>query len=231
MYMIIPIWGLCAENLNFSQKELDEYAKLSYTRSKNAWEKGLFAGEITSVGCVVEDEEYKRVDFAKFSKLKTIFKAGGGITAANASTINDGASAVLVVSGDFIKDNNITPLAKIISYADYEQEPENFTTSPAEAITKALKKAGLEIKDIDFFEINEAFSSVALANINILNLDISKVNVNGGAVSLGHPLGSSGSRIIVSFINILKQNNATYGVASICNGGGGASAIVLENII
>jgi acetyl-CoA C-acetyltransferase len=223
--------GLCAENLNFSRDELDEYAKLSYTRSATAWQEGKFDNEIIAIDDIAEDEEYKRVDFAKFAKLKTIFKDGGGITAANASTINDGASALLIASGDIVDAENITPLAKIISYADYEQEPENFTTSPAGAIQKALNKANLTLDDIDFFEINEAFSSVALANINILNLDIHKVNVNGGAVSLGHPLGSSGSRIIVTLINILKQNNAKYGVASICNGGGGASAVIVENII
>jgi acetyl-CoA C-acetyltransferase len=186
--------------------------------------------EITTIDDFIEDEEYKRVDFSKFANLKTIFKDGGGITAANASTINDGASAVVLASEEFVKSANQKPIAKIISYADFEQKPEDFTTSPAGAIKKALKKANLTIEDIGFFEINEAFSSVALANIKILNLDIKKVNVNGGAVALGHPLGSSGSRIVVSLINILKQNNGKYGIASICNGGGGASAIIVENI-
>jgi acetyl-CoA C-acetyltransferase len=222
--------GSCAENLNFSRDELDEYAKLSYERSAKAWVDGKFKNEITAIDDFIEDEEYKRVDFSKFASLKTIFKDGGGITAANASTINDGASAVVLASEEFVKSANQKPIAKIISYADYEQKPEDFTTSPAGAIKKALKKANLTIEDIGFFEINEAFSSVALANIKILNLDIKKVNVNGGAVALGHPLGSSGSRIVVSLINILKQNNGKYGIASICNGGGGASAIIVENI-
>ncbi len=169
--------------------------------------------------------------FCRNSPLPTVFKKEDGtVTAANASTLNDGASALILVSKEKMEELGLTPLAKIVSYADAAHEPENFTTAPAKALPIALKKAGLEVSDIDFFEFNEAFSVVGLANNKILGLDASKVNVNGGAVALGHPLGSSGSRIIVTLINVLKQNNAKYGAAAICNGGGGASAIVIENI-
>nr|WP_315032240.1 acetyl-CoA C-acyltransferase [uncultured Chryseobacterium sp.] len=230
----------CASDYNFSREDQDNFAIESYKRSAKAWSEGKFNDEIVPVSIpqrkgepviFAEDEEYKAVNFDRIATLPTVFKKEGGtVTAANASTLNDGASALILVSKEKMEELGLKPLAKIVSYADAAQEPENFTTAPAKALPIALKKAGLEISDIDFFEFNEAFSVVGLANNKILGLDASKVNVNGGAVALGHPLGSSGSRIIVTLINVLKQNNAKYGAAAICNGGGGASAIVIENI-
>ncbi|MBC7556265.1 MAG: acetyl-CoA C-acetyltransferase, partial [Chryseobacterium sp.] len=176
-----------------------------------------------------EDEEFKKVNFEKIPSLATVFqKENGTVTAANASPINDGASALVLMSREKMEALNLKPLAKIISYADAAHEPEFFTTAPSKALPKALAKANLKISDIDFFELNEAFSVVGLANIKILGLDAAKVNVNGGAVSLGHPLGNSGSRILVTLINVLKQNGGKLGAAAICNGGGGASAMVIE---
>lgn len=229
----------CALNYNFTREQQDEYAINSYKRTASAWKEGRFNEEIlpvevlTKKGTVVlsEDEEYKNVNFDKIPGLKPVFKKDGTITAANSSTINDGAAALILMDKETMLKLDLKPLARIVSYADAEQSPENFTTSPSIALPKALKKAGLSISDIDFFEINEAFSVVALANIKILNLNPEKVNVNGGAVSMGHPLGCSGARIIVSLINILKQNKAKYGAAAICNGGGGASAMVIENML
>lgn len=230
----------CAAEYGFSREDQDNFAVESYQRSAKAWSEGRFKDEIVSVevpqrkGDAVifsEDEEFKAVKFDKIPSLPTVFqKENGTVTAANASTLNDGASALVLMSKEKMEELGLKPLAKIISYADAAHEPEFFTTAPSKALPIALKKAGLEISDIDFFEFNEAFSVVGLANNKILGLDASKVNVNGGAVSLGHPLGSSGSRIIVTLINILKQNNGKYGAAAICNGGGGASAIVIENI-
>ena len=230
----------CAAEYEFSREDQDNFAVESYKRSAKAWSEGRFNDEIVSVeipqrkGDPVifsEDEEYKSVNFDRISTLPTVFqKENGTVTAANASTLNDGASALVLMSKEKMEELGLKPLARIVSYADAAHEPEWFTTAPAKALPIALKKAGLEISDIDFFEFNEAFSVVGLANNKILGLDAAKVNVNGGAVSLGHPLGSSGSRIIVSLINILKQNNGKYGAAAICNGGGGASAIVIENI-
>ncbi|PKF75862.1 acetyl-CoA C-acyltransferase [Chryseobacterium sp. PMSZPI] len=230
----------CATDYNFTREDQDNFAVESYKRSAKAWSEGKFNDEIVPVSIpqrkgdpviFAEDEEYKAVNFDRIATLPTVFKKEGGtVTAANASTLNDGASALILVSKEKMEELGLKPLAKIVSYADAAQEPENFTTAPAKALPIALKKAGLEIADIDFFEFNEAFSVVGLANNKILGLDASKVNVNGGAVALGHPLGSSGSRIIVTLINVLKQNNAKYGAAAICNGGGGASAIVIENI-
>ncbi|UTX49669.1 acetyl-CoA C-acyltransferase [Chryseobacterium sp. MA9] len=236
--------GVCAEkcavDYNFTREDQDNFAVESYKRSAKAWSEGKFSEEIVPVSIpqrkgepviFAEDEEYKAVNFDRISTLPTVFKKEEGtVTAANASTLNDGASALILVSKEKMEELGLKPLAKIVSYADAAQEPENFTTAPAKALPIALKKAGLEISDIDFFEFNEAFSVVGLANNKILGLDAAKVNVNGGAVALGHPLGSSGSRIIVTLINVLKQNNAKYGAAAICNGGGGASAIVIENI-
>ncbi len=234
--------GSCAEDCvkahNFTRSEQDEYAITSYLRTAEAWKKGLFNEEVIPIEIetkkgkitVTEDEEYKNVNFEKISALKPAFKPEGTITAANSSTINDGAAALVLMDKETLIKNNLKPLARIVSYADAEQAPEKFTTSPSLALPKALKKANLQITEIDFFEINEAFSVVAMANTKILNLDKSKVNVNGGAVSMGHPLGCSGARIIVSLINILKQNNARYGAAAICNGGGGASAMIIENL-
>ena len=229
----------CADEMNFSREEQDEFALASYDRSAAAWSSGKFSDEVVPVEVpqrrgdaliVSEDEEYKNINKEKFLKLRTVFKKDGTVTAGNASTINDGASALILMSSDKALELGITPLAKINSFADAAQEPEWFTTAPAKAVPIAVAKAGLAMNDVDYWELNEAFSVVGLANIKKLGLDAEKVNVNGGAVSLGHPLGNSGSRIVVTLINVLKQNNGKYGAAGICNGGGGASAIVIENI-
>ena len=229
----------CAEEMNFSRKEQDKFAVESYKKSANSWLNDLFSDEIISVSIpqrkgddliISEDEEYKKVILEKIPKLRPVFKKEGTITAANASTINDGASALILMCKDKAQELNLKPLAKIRSYSDVAQEPEWFTIAPAKALPIALKKASLNINDIDLFELNEAFSVVGLANIEKLKIDSQKVNINGGAVSLGHPLGSSGSRIVVTLIHALKQNNLKYGAAAICNGGGGASAMIIENI-
>lgn len=230
----------CATDYSFTREDQDNFAIESYKRSAKAWSEGKFTEEVVPVSIpqrkgdpiiFAEDEEYKSVNFDRLPTLPTVFKKEGGtVTAANASTLNDGASALILVSKEKMEELGLKPLAKIVSYADAAHEPENFTTAPSKALPIALKKAGLEVSDIDFFEFNEAFSVVGLANNKILGLDAAKVNVNGGAVALGHPLGSSGSRIIVTLINVLKQNNGKYGAAAICNGGGGASAIVIENL-
>lgn len=228
---------LCASEYNITREEQDAFAIESYTRSAKAWEAGKFNNEVVPVEIpqrkgepivISVDEEYTNVKLDKIPTLPAVFTKDGTVTAANASTINDGSAAMVIMSEEKAKDLGLKPLAYITSYADAEQEPKWFTTAPAKALPKALKKAGLEISDIDFFEFNEAFSVVGLANSKILGLDASKVNVNGGAVSLGHPLGCSGARIIVTLINVLEQNNAKRGAAAICNGGGGASAIVIE---
>ena len=230
---------ICADEMNFSREAQDQFALTSYDRSAQAWKSGKFSEEIVPVEVpqrrgdaivVTEDEEYTKINKEKFLKLRTVFKKEGTITAGNASTINDGASALVLMSAAKALEMGITPLAKITSYADAAHEPEWFTTAPAKAIPLALSKAGLTSNDISFWELNEAFSVVGLANITKLELDAAKVNVNGGAVSLGHPLGSSGARILVTLVNVLKQNSAKYGAAGICNGGGGASAMVLENL-
>jgi acetyl-CoA C-acetyltransferase len=230
---------LCAKECGFTREAQDEYAVNSYKRSAAAWAAGKFNDEIAPVeikdrkGNVVlvkEDEEYKNVNLEKIPTLKPVFQKDGTVTAANASTLNDGASALVLMSKAKAEKLGLKPLAKIVSYADAAHAPEWFTTAPSKALPKALAKAGLKTTDIDFFELNEAFSVVALANNKEMNLDAAKVNVNGGAVSLGHPLGSSGSRIIVTLLHILKQNNGKYGAAGICNGGGGASALVIENL-
>ena len=230
----------CAAEYQFTREDQDNFAIESYKRSAKAWEEGKFNEEVVPVEIpqrkgepviFAQDEEYKAVNFDRISTLPTVFqKDNGTVTAANASTLNDGASALVLMSKEKMEELGLKPLAKIVSYADAAQAPEWFTTAPAKALPIALKKANLETSDIDFFEFNEAFSVVGLANNKILGLDAAKVNVNGGAVSLGHPLGSSGSRIIVTLINVLKQNNGKYGAAAICNGGGGASAIVIENL-
>jgi acetyl-CoA C-acetyltransferase len=228
---------LCATDCNISREEQDAFAIESYTRSANAWNAGKFDAEIVPVVIpqkkgdsllVAHDEEYKNVKFDKIPGLNPVFKKDGTVTAANASTINDGASALVLMSKQKMEALGLKPLAKIVSFADAEQAPEWFTTTPSKAIPKALAKIGKTVADVDFFEINEAFSVVALANNKEMKLDASKVNVNGGAVSLGHPLGSSGSRILVTLVHVLHQNNAKIGVAGICNGGGGATAIVIE---
>ena len=228
---------ICAEDMNISREAQDEFAIESYRRSKEAWEKKLFEDEIVPVTIpqrkgepihFEEDEEFKNVKIDKIPNLRPVFKKEGTITAANASTINDGASALILMSADKAKSLNIEPLAKIVSYADASHEPEWFTTAPAKALPIALKKANLDINDIDYFELNEAFSVVGIANKKLLNIDSDKVNCFGGAVSLGHPLGSSGSRIVVTLINVLNKKEAKLGAAAICNGGGGASALIIE---
>jgi len=227
----------CAAEHNFSREEQDAYAIQSYNRSAEAWKAGKFANEVVPVEVpqrrgepiiVSEDEEYANVKMEKIPALRPAFSKDGTVTAANASTINDGAAAVVLMSADKASELNLTPLATIKGYADAAHEPEWFTTAPAKALPKALDRAGVLIEDIDFFELNEAFSIVGLANMKLLGLQDSNVNVNGGAVSLGHPLGCSGARITITLLNVLEQNNAKLGAAAICNGGGGASAIVLE---
>ena len=229
----------CAKEMKFSRQEQDNFAIESYNKSNNSWKSGKFSNEIVQVEVpqrkgnaiiVTEDEEYKNVKLEKIPQLRPVFDKEGTITAANASTLNDGASALILMSSEKAKELNIKPIAKIRSFSDAAQEPEWFTTAPAKAVNLAIKKAGLKKQDINFYELNEAFSVVGLANIKILGINDDQVNINGGAVSLGHPLGSSGSRIIVTLINILKQNKSKYGVAGICNGGGGASAMVIESI-
>ena len=235
--------GLCAEtcakDMSFTREEQDKFAIESYTRSANAWKENKFNNEVISVEVpqrkvdnliINEDEEYKKVIIDKIPNLRPVFSKEGTITAANASTINDGASALILMSLEKANELNIKPLAKIISYADAAHEPEWFTTAPANAVEHALKKGKIDKSEVDFFELNEAFSVVGLANMKLLNISSDIVNVNGGAVSLGHPLGSSGSRIVVTLINVLKQNKAVIGVAGICNGGGGASAIVIKSM-
>ncbi len=229
---------LCATECKISREEQDAFAIESYKRSQEAYAKGLFANEIVpveiesrgSVTVVAEDEEYKAVKFDKIPGLKPVFKKDGTVTAANASTLNDGASALVLMSKEKAEALGVKPLAIIRGFADAQQAPEWFTTAPSKAIPRAIAHAGISASDVDYYEINEAFSVVSLANNKELNLDPAKVNINGGAVSLGHPLGSSGSRIIVTLINVLQQQNAKIGVAGICNGGGGASAIVIEKI-
>jgi acetyl-CoA C-acetyltransferase len=230
---------LCAKECNISREDQDAYAIESYKRSAAAWAAGKYTDEIAPVeikgrkGDTVlfsEDEEFKNVSFDKIPGLRPVFAKDGTVTAANASTMNDGAAAVVLMSKEKADALGIKPLAKIRSFADAQQAPEWFTTAPSKALPLAVDKAGLKMSDIEYFEINEAFSVVALANNKEMKLDASKVNVNGGAVSIGHPLGCSGARIIVTLLNVLKQNNAKIGAAGICNGGGGASALVVEMI-
>jgi len=230
---------LCAVECNVSREEQDAFAVESYQRAQKAQSDGKFKAEITPVelkdkkGEITifgDDEEPRAVKFDKIPTLKPVFKKDGTVTAANASSLNDGAAAVVLMSADKAAELGIKPLAKIISYADAQQAPEWFTTAPSKAIPLALHRAGLSSDQIDYFEINEAFSVVSIANNKLLNLDPAKVNVNGGAVSLGHPLGASGARIMVTLLHVLKQNNGKYGAAGICNGGGGASAMIIENL-
>jgi acetyl-CoA C-acetyltransferase len=228
---------LCASEYKISREEQDQFAIQSYERSAKAWEAGKFDNEIIPVAVpqrkgepviVSKDEEYTNVKLDRISSLNPAFTKDGTVTAANASTINDGAAALVLMSEEKAITLGLQPLAYILSYADAAQEPKWFTTSPALALPKALKKANLSIEDVDYFEFNEAFSVVGLANAKILNIDLNKINVNGGAVSLGHPLGCSGARIIVTLLNVLEQNKGKIGAAAICNGGGGASAILIE---
>ncbi|MEM6515868.1 MAG: acetyl-CoA C-acyltransferase [Bacteroidota bacterium] len=228
---------LCATEFDFSREDQDKFAIQSYKRSAEAWDSGKFDNEVVPVEVpqrrgdaivVNKDEEYSNVKLEKIPALRPAFTKDGTVTAANASTINDGAGAMVLMSRKKANELNLTPLASIKSYADAAQEPKWFTTAPAKALPKALDKAGITLEDVDFFEFNEAFSVVGLANMKILGLDDSKVNVNGGAVSLGHPLGCSGVRILITLLSVLKQNDAKIGAAAICNGGGGASAMIIE---
>ena len=227
----------CATEYNFSREDQDAYAIQSYNRSSAAWEAGKFDNEIVPVEVpqrrgepviVSKDEEFSNVKMEKIPALRPAFSKDGTVTAANASTINDGAGAMVLMSADKAKELGLKPLATIKSYADAAHEPKWFTTAPSKALPKAIEKAGMSIDDIDFFEFNEAFAVVGLANMKILGLNDSNVNVNGGAVSLGHPLGCSGVRILITLLNVLEQNNAKIGAAAICNGGGGASAVIIE---
>ncbi len=228
---------LCARECNISREDQDAFAIESYNRSQASVNQGKFIDEIVGVEIpqrkgdaiiMLKDEEPFNVKFDKIPELKSPFEKGGSVTAANASTINDGAAALVLMSKDKAEGMGLKPLAKIISYADAEQAPEWFTTTPSLALPKAVVKAGLELDDIDYFELNEAFSVVGIVNTQKMKLDPGKVNVNGGAVALGHPLGASGARIIVTLINVLKQNNGKIGAAAICNGGGGASSMIIE---
>jgi acetyl-CoA C-acetyltransferase len=229
----------CAKEKNFSREEQDAFAIESYERAAKAWSEGKFNEEVVPVEVpqrrgdaiiVSEDEEYKNVKMEKIPTLRPVFDKEGSVTAANASTLNDGASALILASAEAVEKYGLKPIAKIKGYGDAAHEPVWFTTAPSKAIPVALAKANLAVSDIDYWELNEAFAVVGLANIKELGLDASKVDVNGGAVAIGHPLGNSGSRIIVTLINVLKQNGGKYGAAGICNGGGGASAMVIENI-
>ncbi len=242
VYSKVPMGNcaeLCATKYEISREDQDNFAITSYTRAAEAWKTGKFANEVVPVPVpqrkgdpimISEDEEYKNVFLDKIPGLRPAFDKEGTITAANASTLNDGASALILASKEAVEKHGLTPIAKIVSYADAAQAPEWFTTAPSLAVPKALAKAGLTTDNVDYWEFNQAFSVVGLANAKILGLDASKVDVNGGAVALGHPLGNSGSRVVVTLINVLKQNGGKIGGAAICNGGGGASAIIIENI-
>jgi acetyl-CoA C-acetyltransferase len=242
VYSKVPMGNcaeLCATKYEITREQQDEFAINSYKRAAAAWQAGRFNDEVVGVSVpqrkgdpivITEDEEYKNVFLDKIPGLRPAFDKDGTITAANASTLNDGASALILASEEAVAKYGLKPLAKIVSYADAAQEPEWFTTAPSLAVPKALEKANLSIANIDYWELNQAFSVVGLANMKILGLDPTKVDVNGGAVALGHPLGNSGSRVIVTLLHVLKQNNAKLGAAAICNGGGGASAMVIESL-
>ncbi len=230
---------LCAETCNISREDQDNFAIQSYKRAQQAQSDGKFKDEIVAVEIkdrkgeitlFANDEEPAAVKFDKIPALKPVFKKDGTVTAANASTLNDGAAALVLMSAEKAKELGLTPLAKVLAYADAQQAPEWFTTAPSKAIPLALQRANITKEQVDYFEINEAFSVVSLANNQALDLNGDKVNVNGGAVAIGHPLGASGARIVVTLLSVLSQNNGKIGVAGICNGGGGASAIVIENL-
>ncbi len=242
VYSKVPMGNcaeLCAKEYGISREEQDAFAIESYRRAAAAWDAGAFEEEVIPVPVpqrkgdpimVTKDEEYTNVFLDKIPSLRPAFDKEGTITAANASTLNDGASALVLASEEAVKKYGLTPLAKVVSYADAAQAPEWFTTAPSLAVPKALEKAGLSVSDIDYWELNQAFSVVGIANTRILGLDPSKVDVHGGAVALGHPLGNSGSRVVVTLLNVLKQKGGTFGAAGICNGGGGASALVIERL-
>ncbi|MBA4166215.1 MAG: acetyl-CoA C-acyltransferase [Chitinophagaceae bacterium] len=228
---------LCSEEYRITREEQDEFAKTSYSRAAKAYEQGSFNNELTPIEIkgktttlVSEDEDYKKVNFEKMASLKPVFAKDGTITAANASNINDGAAAVVLVSEEKLKELGLIPLARIVAFADASQSPEWFTTTPVKAMSKALKKADLQVADIDYFEINEAFSCVPIVNAKEMNIPVDRLNIWGGAVSLGHPIGCSGARITVTLTSVLHEMKGRYGMAGICNGGGGASAIIIERI-
>lgn len=229
----------CAADYSISREEQDAYAVESYSRAAAAWEAGRFAKEVVNVSVpnrrgdptvVDRDEEFSRINIDKVPSLRAAFLKDGTVTAANASSLNDGAAALLVMSAQRASELGVTPLARIRGFGDAAQAPEDFTTAPSLAVPRALEDAGVELGDVEYHEINEAFSVVALANMRLMGLDPSRVNVNGGAVALGHPIGCSGARIVATLLSVLEQNDATIGAASICNGGGGASAIVVERL-
>jgi acetyl-CoA C-acetyltransferase len=242
VYSNVPMGNcaeLCAEKYEITREDQDNFAITSYKRAAQAWEDGKFSNEVVPVPVpqrkgdpilLAKDEEYSNVFLDKIPGLRPAFNKEGTITAANASTLNDGASALVLASKEAVEKNGWKPIGKIISFADAAQAPEWFTTAPSLAIPKALAKVNMAITDVDFWELNQAFSVVGIANTKILGLDPAKVDVNGGAVALGHPLGNSGSRIIVTLLNVLEQNNAKIGGAAICNGGGGASAMIVERM-
>lgn len=226
---------LCSREFKVSREDQDSYAKESYSRTIRAYEKGYFSNELVSVQIegkvpktIIEDEEYRKANFERMASLKTAFVKDGTITAANASKINDGAAAVMLVSEEKLHELGLKPIARIIAFADASQSPEWFTTTPVKAMNNALHKAGMQMNDMDYAEINEAFSCVPIVNAKELNIPMDKVNVWGGAVSIGHPIGCSGARITITLSSILEQNNGRYGIAGICNGGGGASAIIIS---
>ena len=238
-YMMGSAADSTAKLNGITRKEQDEFAINSYKTSAASWEAGKFKEEVVPVEIpqrkgdsilMDEDEEYKNVRFDKIPSLRPVFEKEGTVTAANASTINDGAACIILVSEDKVKELGLTPIAEVVSFADVAHEPEFFTTAPAKAVPLALDRAGCTLADVDAFELNEAFSVVGIINTKLLDIDAAKVNVNGGAVALGHPLGASGTRILVTLINVLKQNGGKIGAAGICNGGGGASAMIIENI-
>ncbi|HSZ73002.1 MAG TPA: acetyl-CoA C-acyltransferase [Cytophagaceae bacterium] len=226
-----------AKEMNITREQQDAHAIASYNKSSEAWSKGLFQEEIIPIELpgkipmtIDRDEEYSKVNFDKIPSLKPVFLKDGTVTAANASTLNDGAAAIVLASEEYVKKHNLKPIARLLAAADFAQAPERFTTSPAKAIPLAVAKAGLTMEKIDYFEINEAFSVVSIANNRLLKLPEEKINTRGGAVALGHPLGCSGARIVVTLLHVLKQNNAKYGATGICNGGGGATSLVFENL-
>lgn len=238
-YMMGNAADLTAKKFDISREEQDNFAINSYRQTAKSWISGKFNAEVIPVTIpqrkgdpimMTEDEEYKNVNFDKIPNLRPVFEKDGSVTAANASTINDGAACVILVSEEKLKELGLEPMAEVLSFADAAHQPELFTTAPSVALPIALERAGCSINDIDAFELNEAFSVVSLVNNKLLNLDASKVNINGGAVSMGHPLGASGARIVVTLLHVLKQNNSSIGAAAICNGGGGASAMVIKNI-
>ena len=238
-YMMGSAADKTAKEHNITREQQDEFAIHSYKTAAASWEAGKFNDEIVSVEIpqrkgdpiiMSEDEEYKNVRFDKIPALRAVFEKDGTVTAANASTINDGAACIILASEDKVKELNLTPIAEVVSFADAAHEPEYFTTAPAKAVPIALERAGCSIEDVDAFELNEAFSVVGIVNTQLMKIDPAKVNINGGAVALGHPLGASGARILVTLINVLKQNGGSIGAAGICNGGGGASAMVIKNI-